>query len=705
MLTKLTKMIGLGLVSLVVAVALALTNTPALAQPQPPPHNQPTLAAAPAAAPITFNLCASAGNVTMPDGVIIPFWGFSALDTFGVCGPAQLPGPELRVNQGDVVTVNLTNNLSSVPTSIIFTGQTGVTTLGGSAGTFTAEAAAGGGTVSYTFTAGAPGTYLYESGTADQPQVSMGLYGALIVYPTGFPFPLGGQAYSDASTAYDVEQVLVLSEIDPALNADVFANPTTYTFDLLDYNPTYWLLNGRAYGPGTGDPDVLDPDNPGTSQPYSAAIAMDLSLGQNRLLVRYVNAGGTHHTMSLLGMHQRVIAKDADELDFGPPTQQYDATAETIPSGQTTDVIIAPPAGGSFPLYNRQLHITNGDPGPRHFVPGGGMMTFLTVTGTAAPPANNPPVAGPDGPYSVNQGATLSVAAPGVLGNDNDGGDGPGPLTAILDTGPANATSFTLNPDGSFTYTHNGTATTSDSFTYHANDGAADSSIVTVSITIIPNVPPVANNNAYSVNQGATLNEVAPGVMSNDSDPDSSPNPITAILVTGPSHASSFTLNANGSFNYVHNNDLALSDSFTYKVNDGLADSNVATVNITINPSPNKHVADLDYTAVNPPSATWNATVTITVHNTNHTTPIFGALVSTSWSTGGTGGTLCFTGLSGTCSVTRSGIPDAQLTKPFTVTNVTIGLPFLTYVQGRNHDPDSGAQASNGTNISVPKPP
>ncbi len=68
--------------------------------------------------------------------------------------------------------------------------------------------------------------------------------------------------------------------------------------------------------------------------------------------------------------------------------------------------------------------------------------------------------------YTVAEGGTLTVPAPGVLDGDVDPeGD---TLTAVLVTGPANASSFTLNPDGSFTYTHNGSETTTDSFTYRA---------------------------------------------------------------------------------------------------------------------------------------------------------------------------------------------------------------------------------------------
>jgi FtsP/CotA-like multicopper oxidase with cupredoxin domain len=410
----------------------------------------------------------------MPDGATISFWGFSLYTTFG-CDVAQLPGPVLRVPEGAEVTVNLVENSLPVATSIIFPGQLDVTSHGGSGGVFAAEAAPGSGSpstplVSYSFTASAAGTYLYESGTTGQPQVPMGLYGALIVDPA-----TPGQAYAGSVSAYEEEAILVLSEIDPALNA----NPAG--FDLLNYNPTYWLINGRAY------PDTLDPAAPGTAQPYTAQANTG-----NRLLVRYVNASGNHHTMMLLDRYQRVIARDANELLGG---QMFDAVAETIPSGQTTDVIIDPTGAAlnaELPLFNRQLRLTNGDPGPSHFLPGGGMMTFITVTG-AGGPTNVPPVAVADGgaAYTLTQGDTLNVAAPGVLGNDNDGGDGPGPLLAVLVSPPANhdianSGPFTLNADGSFTYVHDGSATTSDSFTYLVNDGVDNSSPATVTITVNP---------------------------------------------------------------------------------------------------------------------------------------------------------------------------------------------------------------------------
>lgn len=72
------------------------------------------------------------------------------------------------------------------------------------------------------------------------------------------------------------------------------------------------------------------------------------------------------------------------------------------------------------------------------------------------------------------------------------------------------------------------------------------------------------------------------GVLGNDSDVDSDNR--TAQLVTPPVHASSFTLNADGSFTYVHDGHSSLPDSFTYRASDGQGQSNLATVKISLPP-------------------------------------------------------------------------------------------------------------------------
>src|SRR5207249_2166343 len=129
----------------------------------------------------------------------------------------------------------------------------------------------------------------------------------------------------------------------------------------------------------------------------------------------------------------------------------------------------------------------------------------------------------------------------------------------------------------------------------------SNSNIATVNITVIPvNDPPVAVNDSYSTNQNTTLTVAAPGVLANDSDVDG--DTLTAILVTGPSHGTA-TLNSNGSFTYTPATNYNGPDSFTYMANDGMANSNIATVSITVIPVNDAPVAKNDAYSTNEDTA------------------------------------------------------------------------------------------------------
>jgi FtsP/CotA-like multicopper oxidase with cupredoxin domain len=289
------------------------------------------------AAPVTIDLCAVAGAITLPGAVTVPIWGFGIPSTPGDCSTAtaSLPGPVLSVNEGDIVTINVTNALPGTRTLTF--------EIPGIAFDAGPTDAASGATVTRTFTAGAPGAYLYESSGDAERQTAMGLYGALIVRSL-----TAGQAYDAATTAYDVEATLVLSQIDPNFNA------APDTFDLNDYLATYWLINGQAY--------------PDTSAGITATA------GQ-RVLLRYLNAGYDNTAMMLLGMHEQVLARDAHLLN-----NPFAANTETIPAGGTEDAIAtvpatAAPSANGFPLFNRNLHVTNGS-GLTYATPGG-MLIFI----------------------------------------------------------------------------------------------------------------------------------------------------------------------------------------------------------------------------------------------------------------------------------------------------------------------------------------
>lgn len=95
------------------------------------------------------------------------------------------------------------------------------------------------------------------------------------------------------------------------------------------------------------------------------------------------------------------------------------------------------------------------------------------------------------------------------------------------------------------------------------------------------NNPPTAVNDAYSATENIPLSDAVPGVLGNDADADG--NPLTATLAGSAGHGA-VTLNANGSFTYTPGPGYTGVDSFTYTAHDGQANSNVATVTITVSP-------------------------------------------------------------------------------------------------------------------------
>jgi VCBS repeat-containing protein len=94
------------------------------------------------------------------------------------------------------------------------------------------------------------------------------------------------------------------------------------------------------------------------------------------------------------------------------------------------------------------------------------------------------------------------------------------------------------------------------------------------------NNAPIADNDSYTANEDQVLQVAAPGVLDGDTDADA--DPLTAVLASGPSHGT-LVLNANGSFTYTPAPNYFGPDSFTYRASDGTAQSNLATVSLTIN--------------------------------------------------------------------------------------------------------------------------
>jgi FtsP/CotA-like multicopper oxidase with cupredoxin domain len=238
--------------------------------------------------------------------------------------------------------VNLANGLptSAGNTSILFPGFQ-VKPTGGVVGLLTSEAAPAG-TVSYTFTAGAPGTHAYYSGTQGDLQVEMGLYGAIIVLPalptavrsactsglaaanlaveTHFgesDFRLAPAAYDHVKTCYDREYLFQFSEMDPNIHAQALAQVTargsctagtagcSLNVPTEPYHPAYFLINGRSM------PDDMDPNYAVQypHQPYNGNPHMHPG---EQVLLRIIGQGRWQHPFHEHGNHVRILARDGN---------------------------------------------------------------------------------------------------------------------------------------------------------------------------------------------------------------------------------------------------------------------------------------------------------------------------------------------------------------------------------------------------------
>ncbi len=201
---------------------------------------------------------------------------------------------------------------------------------------------------------------------------------------------------------------------------------------------------------------------------------------------------------------------------------------------------------------------------------------LVTITVNAV---NDAPIANNDS-YSLLVNGTLTVdAANGVKANDSDVETDTAALTVTLSSSVSHG-SLSFNADGSFTYTPNADYIGADSFTYTLSDGEL-SDTAAVSISVSPdNEVPTAAPDGYNVVAGDTLNATAAiGVLANDSDPDG--DVLTAVLVDNVA-TGSLSFNADGSFVYMAPADADGTVTFTYKANDGTADSSTAVVTLSI---------------------------------------------------------------------------------------------------------------------------
>lgn len=192
--------------------------------------------------------------------------------------------------------------------------------------------------------------------------------------------------------------------------------------------------------------------------------------------------------------------------------------------------------------------------------------------------ANNANPAATNDAYATPEDTSLAIiAASGVLTNDTDA-DGD-TLTAAIITDVTQGT-LIFSPDGSFTYVPRANFAGTDSFTYRANDGIADSSLATVTITVNNvNDAPTAAADSYSTMEDILLVIAAPGILTNDADVDG--DTLTVSVIASPAHGD-LILNTDGSGNYSPDTDYHGWDTFTYEVRDNFGGTDQATVTITL---------------------------------------------------------------------------------------------------------------------------
>ena len=228
----------------------------------------------------------------------------------------QVPGPLIRINQGDRVRIVLTNHLPE-PTSIHWHGLILPNSMDG-VPPLTQKAVPPGGKFTYEFTVKQSGTYFYHSHVNGDRQQALGLYGAFIIDP---PKP---------AVVYDKEAIVELGEWT------VRGGKTFPAMPMEGLMPNFFTINGKAY--------------PSTE-------TINMKVGQ-RLLVRFIGTNsGFVHPMHIHGGPFRVVATDGNPL---PPGAQFLKDTLQVAPGERYDVLWPARLKGRWLIHcHINHHITN----------------------------------------------------------------------------------------------------------------------------------------------------------------------------------------------------------------------------------------------------------------------------------------------------------------------------------------------------------
>ncbi|HUM49610.1 MAG TPA: Ig-like domain-containing protein [Anaerolineaceae bacterium] len=387
------------------------------------------------------------------------------------------------------------------------------------------------------------------------------------------------------------DELVVLTFTATATDADLPAN--TLTFSLQDgtaggvpygaaIDPSTGVFSWtptEAQGPGTYTFDVCVSDG-------VATVCETITVTVNEVNVAPVLGAIGSKTVNELAL--LTFTATATDSDIPVQTLTFsleDGTAGHVPTGASID-----PSTGAFTWTPTEVQ----GPGTYTFdvcVSDGALSDCETITVTVNE-VNLPPVLNPIGNQEVDELDTLTFTA---TASDSD--IPAQTLTFSLEDGTTGEVpdGATIDPDtGEFTWTPTEAQGPGEyTFDVCVSDGVATvCETITVTVNEI-NIPPVAQDMTVTTAEDTSL-DIPLDVYDADG------NPLTVIIVTQPLHGS---LVINGlTVTYTPYLNYNGPDSFVYKVNDGLADSNTATVSITVTP-------------VNDPPVAYGATVE-TMENT-----------------------------------------------------------------------------------------
>jgi FtsP/CotA-like multicopper oxidase with cupredoxin domain len=247
----------------------------------------------------------------------------------------QIPGPRIRVQQGDRVRINVVDHLPET-TTVHWHGLIVPNVMDGPA-KITQAPIAPGGRYSYEFTAKQSGTYFYHSHDHPDRQQGLGLYGALIVDPKG----------EDDEPHAEHEYVVQLQEW---LRRDGLTYPAMLMEGAM---PNYFTINGKA---------------------FPATDTLPMKVGE-AIKIRFIGSNNNFiHPMHIHGGPFTVVAVDGNTL---APTARYDADTINVGPGQRYDVIWKAREPGKWLVHCHIPHHTTNNNVEEHG--GGGLMMVLDV--------------------------------------------------------------------------------------------------------------------------------------------------------------------------------------------------------------------------------------------------------------------------------------------------------------------------------------